>query len=191
MKKSILTSLGMLLVMALITGVAYPLLITVLAVFLMPGRAMGSLVIGDGRCVGSALVGQQFAGDGYFHGRPSASDYGTMPSMASNAGPTSAQLRQAVDARRSAFQKVNRLPADSAIPTEMLFASGSGLDPHISPAAAQCQTLRVATARKIAVTKVDSLVTVCTDPAQWGFLGQPRVNVLRLNMSLDARCERK
>jgi K+-transporting ATPase ATPase C chain len=191
MKRAILTSLGMLLAFTLLTGAAYPFLVSVIADILMPDRAAGSLVSRDGRCVGSSLVGQRFAGEGYFQGRPSASDYGAMPSAASNAGPTSAQLRRMIDARRAAFRQSNRLPMDAAIPADMLFASGSGLDPHISPAAAQCQARRIAESRGLPPAIVDSLVAASIEPAQWGFLGQPRVNVLSLNIALDARCERK
>jgi potassium-transporting ATPase KdpC subunit len=191
MKNAVLTSLGMLLVMTLVTGVAYPFLVTVISDLHMPGRAAGSLVSKEGRCVGSSLVGQRFAGEGFFRGRPSASDYGAMPSAASNAGPTSALLRQAIEGRRISFRQDNRLPDGAILPADMLFASGSGLDPHISPSAASCQVLRIAENRGIPATAVDSLVTAHIEPAQWGFLGQPRVNVLSLNIALDARCERK
>ncbi|MRR09056.1 potassium-transporting ATPase subunit KdpC [bacterium] len=191
MKRQAFVALGMLLAMTVITGLAYPLLVTLTAKLLMPERADGSLITRDGRCIGSTLIGQSFIGKGYFHGRPSASGYMAMPSAASNAGPTSALLDGESDERRDSYRQAHALPGDLAVPVEMLFASGSGLDPHISPEAARNQQVLIARVRGIPPPVVDSLITAGTERRQWGFLGQPRLNVLLLNLALDARSERK
>jgi K+-transporting ATPase ATPase C chain len=138
-----------------------------------------------GQVVGSALIGQANADIRYFAGRPSAGDYGAFPSAASNAGPTSAQLAAAVVARAAAFRADNHLPASSPLPVELLFASGSGLDPHISPAAALAQVARVAGARGLSPAAVAALVRQQTEAPQLGLLGAERVNVLLLNLALD------
>ena len=182
----IIPSLRLLLAMTLLTGAIYPALVTLTGTILFPAQAAGSLVYTSaGQVMGSALIGQANADARYFAGRPSAGDYGTFPSAASNAGPTSAQLAAAVVERAAAFRTANRLPADSPLPAEMLLASGSGLDPHISPAAALAQVERVAGARGLSPAVVAALVTQQTEPPQLGMLGTERVNVLLLNLALD------
>jgi K+-transporting ATPase ATPase C chain len=139
-------------------------------------------VFRDGLPVGSDLVGQAFARPEYLHPRPSASDYGAMPSGASNLGPASAGLRDAIAARRAAWQAENGVSP----PVDAVTASGSGLDPHVSPENAQGQAARIAAARGVPVADVLALITAATEAPWLGLYGQPRVHVLRLNLALDA-----
>lgn len=185
--KTILPALRLLIVMTVITGAIYPLLVTVVAQALFPDQANGSLLRnGGGTVVGSALIGQAFDGDKrYFWSRPSAITYNPLPSSGSNLGPTSASLQEAVRQRGADFRAANNLAADVAIPADVLFASASGLDPHISPESARLQSERVATARGLDVTRVRALVEQYSETSQFGLLGQPRVNVLLLNLALD------
>jgi potassium-transporting ATPase KdpC subunit len=181
------TALRMLLIMTIITGIAYPLLITAVGQLFFPGRANGSLIEIDGKTVGSALIAQKFTGDQYFWPRPSAVDYNPMPSSGSNIGPSSAVLRDSVAARITALKKST--DSVNAIPPDLLFASGSGLDPHISPEAAQFQLARVASARHFDQAKVgaaQNLIAKYTEMPTIGIFGQRRVNVLRLNLALDS-----
>lgn len=181
------TSLVVLGVMTLVTGVLYPLAVTLLAQTLFPRPANGSLVVRDGRAVGSDLIGQPFSKPEYFWGRLSATGpvpYNAAASSGSNFGPRHPDLArnaaERIDALRSADPTVETIPAD------LVTASGSGLDPHISPAAAEVQVQRVAAARKMAAEDVRRLVALHTEDRQFGVLGEPRVNVLALNMALDA-----
>jgi potassium-transporting ATPase KdpC subunit len=184
--QQIVPSLRMLLVMTLLTGALYPALVTLAGSVLFPVQAAGSLVYSaDGQIAGSALIGQANEDPRYFTGRPSASAYGAVPSGASNAGSTNAQLVAAVRERTAAFRTANGLAEDALLPIEMLFASGSGLDPHISPIAALAQVERVATARGLGSETVVALVTQQTEERQFGLLGGARVNVLLLNLALD------
>lgn len=192
MIKTVLTALRMVVALTLITGVLYPLAITLLAQALFPVQANGSLIVAANRVVGSALIGQANQEARYFWPRPSAVNYmddsavdalGT--SGASNLGPTNAALAAQVGRRDDAFRAANGLAAGAPVPADMRFASGSGLDPHISPAAAYAQIDRVAHARGIAPTDVAALVEQHVEAAQFGLLGSPRVNVLRLNLALD------
>jgi len=176
--KTILQALRLLILLTLITGVAYPLAVTVVARLVFPNQSSGSVVSRDGKAVGSALLAQKFESDRYFWPRPSAGDYATVPSGASNLGPTSETLKKAIAERRAKF-------GDDA-PVEMLTASGSGLDPHISPEAAVQQINRVAKARNLNPERVGALVKTVTEPPQWGVFGEPCVNVLALNLRLDA-----
>jgi K+-transporting ATPase ATPase C chain len=188
MKNSILSSLRALFALTILTGVLYPLLSTFIAQQFFPRRANGSLITRDGTTVGSDLIGQRFASARYFWPRPSAIGYSPVPSGASNLGPTSRALRDSVQARRTTFVETNRLPPNAEVPTDMLFASASGVDPHISPASALMQVQRVARARGLDSTQavsLDSLVERVTEPPQFGLLGDPRVNVLKLNLALD------
>jgi K+-transporting ATPase ATPase C chain len=177
----------MLVAMTLLTGVAYPLLVTGLAQLLFPRQAAGSLVIEDGRPVGSALIGQPFSSPGYFWGRPSATapvPYNASASAGSNLGPLNPALADAVAARIRALRAAdpgNRLP----VPVDLVTASASGLDPHISPAAAEYQLSRVAARRQLDPARLRRLVAEHTEPRQLGVLGEPRVNVLALNRALD------
>jgi len=177
-----------LILLTLLTGVAYPLMVTGLAQVIFPYQANGSLIVKDGRVVGSALIGQVFDDPKYFWGRPSAtSPYGDNAgsSSGSNLSPTNPALISAVQGRVDALRAAdpdNKTP----VPVDLVTASGSGLDPHISPAAALYQISRVARARELAPEAVRTLVDQHTEGRQLGFLGEPRVNVLTLNLALDA-----
>jgi K+-transporting ATPase ATPase C chain len=145
----------------------------------------------DGKLIGSALLAQQFTGSNYFWPRPSACSYGTgasgiSASSGSNLGPTSGALQTNVMNNASAFISGNNLPTNTPVPADIVFASASGLDPHISPEAARLQIARVAVSRKMSEEKVKNLVEQFVEPPQWGFLGQARVNVLLLNVALDS-----
>ena len=188
--KLIIQSIRQTLLWTLICGLAYPLAMTVIAQLAFPRQANGSLVLRDGKIIGSALLAQQFTGSNYFWPRPSACTYGTGPaglvaSGASNLGPTSGALQTNVMNNTAAFLSGNNLPTNTPVPADMVFASGSGLDPHISPAAARLQIARVAAARVISSDKLTALVDNFKEGSQWGFLGEPRVNVLLLNVALD------
>ena len=174
--------------LSLLTGLAYPLLVTGLARSLFPWQAGGSLILQGGKPVGSALIGQNFADPGHFWGRLSATTpmpYNATSSGGSNLGPLNPALLDAVKARVEALHAAdpgNPLP----VPVDLVTASGSGLDPDISPAAADYQVARVARARGLDAGRVQALVAAHTQGALWGVIGEPRVNVLRLNLALDA-----
>jgi K+-transporting ATPase ATPase C chain len=176
--KTILQSLRILGVLTALTGIAYPLAITAIARVAFHDAATGSIVKRDGQPIGSALLAQITESPKYFWPRPSAGDFATVASGASNTGPTSADLARSIAERREQFGK--------DAPDELLTASGSGLDPHLSPAAAKYQAARIAAERKIAVEKVTALVDQLTEGPQLGFLGERRVNVLALNLALDS-----
>ncbi len=188
--KVILLSIRQTILWTIICGLAYPLAMTVIAQLAFPGQANGSLLVRDGKIIGSALLAQQFTGSNYFWPRPSACGYGTGPaglaaSSASNLGPTSGALRTNVLNNTAAFLAGNNLPANTPVPADIVFASGSGLDPHISPESARLQIARVAAARGLGPEKITPLVEKFTQGSQWSFLGEPRVNVLLLNIALD------
>jgi K+-transporting ATPase ATPase C chain len=170
-----------------VLGGIYPLFIRGVGALFMPGRADGSLAVRDGKVLGSYLIGQDFTSDVYFHPRPSAVKYDASSSGASNEGYTSKDLKDAYDARQNDWRKAN---GNVEAPMDMLFASGSGLDPDISPQAAELQVPRVAAARKLSAGQSDELLAMVRglerDP-QLGFLGEPRVNTLELNLALDAK----
>jgi K+-transporting ATPase ATPase C chain len=190
--KSLLISLRPLLVLfvalSLLTGLAYPLVVTGLARWLFPWQAGGSMILQRSKPVGSALIGQNFAGLGHFWGRLSATTpmpYNAASSGGSNLGPLNPALIDAVKARIAALRAAdpgNPLP----VPVDLVTASASGLDPDISPAAAHYQVARVARARGLPADRVQALVDAYTKGALWGVIGEPRVNVLRLNLALDA-----
>ena len=176
--------------LTIVTGVVYPAAVTVLGRALFASRAEGSIVARGGKSVGSELLAQKFADAKYFHPRPSAGDtpYATVPSAASNLGPTSEALKKAIEERRSELTKQFSPATGAALPSDLLTTSGSGLDPHISPEAARLQIASVATARGFDAAKAEQLahlVDSMVEPPQFGFLGEPRVNVLRLNLALD------
>ena len=191
--KTFLSAIRLFIALTILTGVIYPLLVTGLAKAVFPRQAGGSLVTANGKVVGSELLAQRFASDIYFWPRPSAGDdgtnYATVASSASNLGPTSSSLVATVQARIASFQAANGLATNAPVPADMAFASGSGLDPHISPEAAYLQIDRVANARKFLPgqkQKLAALVAQSVEPPQLGFLGEPRVNVLKLNLALDS-----
>jgi len=175
-------------VLTVLTGVAYPLAVTGVAQVAFPGRANGSLVERDGVVVGSRLIGQSFAAPQYFHPRPSAAGdgYDAMSSSASNLGPTNEELLSSVQERVAAYRAENGLTASDKVPVDAVTASGSGLDPHISESNARLQAPRVARGRGIPLDDVLSLIDEHTDGRSLGFLGEPGVNVLELNLALDA-----
>lgn len=187
MLKECITSIRMLLVMTVITGAIYPIFITGASWLFFNEKAHGSLIYKDGRVAGSSLIGQKFMEEKYFHGRPSACDYNTMPSGASNAGFTNKDFIKNLNSRLADLKR--KYPDADRIPDDMLFASGSGIDPHISPAAAKLQLDRVAKVRSFNEEqrkKLSTLVDAFTEERQMGLLGERRVNVLLLNAALDS-----
>jgi K+-transporting ATPase ATPase C chain len=188
--KMTVQALKLFLIMTVITGIIYPLLITLFGQALFPDKANGSLIKVDGKIVGSELLGQKFTSDKYFWPRPSAIDYNPLPSGGSNLGPTSAALRDSVVIRRDALERANS--GSFQIPSDLLFASGSGLDPDISPEAANYQINRIANSRALdneAKKKLINLVEAHIEPLDFKVLGEPRVNVLRLNLAVDSTFE--
>jgi potassium-transporting ATPase KdpC subunit len=186
--KQLLTSFRIFIALTLLTGVLYPFAVTAVSRLIFPYRAGGSLIGVREKIVGSELIGQQFTGSRYFQPRPSAIAYSPLPSGGSNQSCTSWQLRDSVENRGCLFRNSNRLSRQTVVPPDMLFASASGLDPDISPAAARLQIARVARERnysKAEMAALDLLVERSVNFPQMGFLGEPRVNVLRLNESLD------
>ena len=175
-------------VLTALTGIAYPLIVTAVAQLAFPDQAAGSLILRDGRPVGSSLIGQAFSDPKYVWGRPSAT--GPMPYNASNSGgsnqgPLNPALADAAKGRIEALRAAD--PGNTApVPVDLVTASGSGLDPHVSVAAAQYQAGRVAKARQLALPRVQQLIEQHTEGRLLGFIGEPRVNVLRLNLALDA-----
>jgi potassium-transporting ATPase KdpC subunit len=187
MKAQIRPALMALLIFTLLTGVIYPLVVTGVAQLVFPRQANGSLIVRNGQAVGSALIGQQFDDPKYFWGRPSATSpfpYNAASSSGSNLGPANPALLEAVQARVAAL-KVADPTNTQPIPVDLVTASGSGLDPDISVAAALYQVPRVARVRGLSETAVRLLVDQYTHGRQFGFLGEPRVNVLELNLALD------
>jgi K+-transporting ATPase ATPase C chain len=196
MLKEIRPAIILVIALTLITGLAYPLVMTGIAGLIFPYQAQGSLIEKDGKVVGSALIGQVFADDKYFHGRPSATNapdpkdatktidapYNAVNSMGSNYGPTSKAL---VDRVKADVDKLKKENPSAAIPVDLVTTSGSGLDPDISPAAAFFQVPRVAKARSLPEQRVRSLVESQVEGRTFGLLGEPRVNELKLNLALD------
>jgi K+-transporting ATPase ATPase C chain len=185
MRRQLLPALGMLIVFTILTGGLYPLLVTGFAQVAFPTQANGSYITRDGAIVGSSLVGQAFVEPGYFHPRPSAIDYAASASGASQLGPTNPDLLAAVDERAAAYRVENGLDPDAPVPVDAVTASGSGLDPLISVANAKFQAERVGEDRGLTLDEVLALVDANTVPRALGFLGEPGVNVLTLNLALD------
>ena len=181
MKKHLLTACLYTLITSVLLGIGYPLLITGIARLTMRGNADGQLVRRDNEAIGSALIGQPFTGATYFHSRPSAAGtgYDASSSSGSNYGPTNKVLIDRVEA------SVKAEGSQSPVPVDLITASGSGLDPDITPAAALYQASRVARERHLPLPAIYKLISGNTTPRQFGLLGEPRVNVLRLNLALD------
>jgi K+-transporting ATPase ATPase C chain len=189
MTSHIKSALLMLLFFTVLTGIVYPVAVTLFAQILFPGQANGSLLGSDEQPLGSELIGQAFSRYEYFWGRPSATSpvpYNGGASGGSNQGPTNPALMNAVEARIKALQDAD--PSNTKpVPVDLVTASASSLDPHISPAAAAYQISRVARARHMSPDSVRELVERYTESRQWGVWGEPRVNVLKLNLALDQR----
>jgi K+-transporting ATPase ATPase C chain len=189
MKTQTIIAIKFLLVMTVLLGVIYPFFMTGVAQLTFPAKANGSLIMKDGRIVGSELIGQKFDSTIYFWSRPSSIDYNPIPSGASNLGPTSDKLKKQVNERRRLFAVGNSITDTSLIPKEMVFASGSGLDPHISPETALLQLNRVATARNLNEAqkqRVEQIIKNKTQEPQYFLFGEPRINVFELNLALDS-----
>lgn len=188
MKKVFRSSLISLLVFTLLTGFIYPLLITLIGQIIFPNKSNGSMILKDGLVIGSELIGQNFSDSIYFHSRPSAINYNPIPSGASNLGLSSALLKEQTRNRKNDFKMVNHLQDSTSIPSEMIFASGSGVDPHISVKAAKLQINRIIKSRKLDLNETKSLNNLIdsqTEYPQFGVLGNKVVNVLELNLKLD------
>lgn len=185
-KNQLFSALFLLVALTLVTGAIYPLLFTAAAQFLFPRRANGSIIMRNGEAIGSELIGQQFRDPAHFWGRPSATSgqpYNAAASSGSNLGPTNPALTKQMRAR---IDELHKAHGGGPVPAELVYASGSGLDPHISPAAAYYQASRVAKASGLKEDAIRKLVEEHVEPRQFGFLGEPRVNVLALNLALDA-----
>jgi K+-transporting ATPase ATPase C chain len=189
MRRQLAPALVVFLALTVLTGLVYPLTVTGVAQVAFPGRADGSLIERDGRVVGSRLIGQAFSSPRYFHPRPSAAGHGydAMASAASNLGPTNPTLLRQIRERRARYRLENDLGPRRYVPIDAVTASGSGLDPDISPANARLQAPRVARARGLALDHVLALVRGATRGRSLGFLGEPGVNVLELNLALDGK----
>jgi K+-transporting ATPase ATPase C chain len=176
----------MTIVTTLLLGIAYPLAMTAVAQVVFPEKANGQLVERGGRVIGSRIIGQPFSSPGYFHGRPSAAGtgYDATASTGTNYGPTNKKLADMVKAAVEAARKEN---PEAPVPIDLVTSSASGLDPHLSPAAALFQVPRIARERGAREDELRALVATHVEGRQWGFLGEPRVNVLELNLSLDER----
>jgi len=183
-RQNVASAVLMTLVTTLLLGIGYPLVVTGLAQMFLPDRANGQLIQRDGQLIGSHIIGQVFSSPGYFHGRPSAAGagYDAANSGGTNLGPTSKRLTAALESAVAAARKEN---VAGAVPVDLVTSSASGLDPHISPAGALFQVPRVARERQMGEAEVRSIVEAHTEGRQFGFLGEPRVNVLELNLALD------
>jgi K+-transporting ATPase ATPase C chain len=193
MWEQILPGLRIKLFFTLVLGIGYPLAVTGISQLVMPKQANGSLVTAGGQVVGSELIGQNFSKPEYFHPRPSAAGdkgYDATASGGSNLGPTNKKLIDRVAASVDQFRKENP-DYQGPMPADLVTASGSGLDPHISPDSARAQATRVAKGRGATVEQVNQLIAQFTEQPDLGFLGEPRVNVLKLNLALDGQFPRK
>jgi len=186
--KTLAISLKIFLFFTVLTGIIYPLFVTGIAQLIFPAKANGSIIVKDNKKIGSELIGQQFDSCIYFTSRPSAISYNPLPSGGSNYGLTNAKLKHNVDSCKKQFIAYNKLDSNTTIPSEMVFASASGLDPHISPAAALLQVERIANARKfdnIQKQKIVQCINNLKESPQFLCLGDERINVLLLNLEID------
>ena len=186
--KTLMISLKIFLFFTVLTGIIYPLVVTGIAQVVFPSKANGSLIVRNEKIIGSELIGQQFDSAVYFTSRPSAGLYNPLPSGGSNLGPTSSKLKSLVSERQNKFRTFNQLDSTTVIPSEMLFASASGLDPHISPEAALLQVNRIAQARRFNDSQKQQLIREIhkqTEKPQLFCLGEERINVLLLNLKTD------
>jgi len=186
--KTLFISLKIFLFFTVLTGIVYPLLVTGIAQVAFPSKANGSLIVKDNKIVGSELIGQKFDSVIYFSSRPSAISYNPLPSGGSNFGLTNAKLKQSVDTLKKQFVVNNLLDSNAVIPSEMLFASASGLDPHISPKAAMLQVERIVKIRQFDDSKKQRLlqsIKELSEAPQYSVFGEQRINVLLLNLKLD------
>jgi potassium-transporting ATPase KdpC subunit len=177
-----------LVIMTILTGIIYPVLITALSRVFYNHQANGSLIISDGNVIGSELIGQKFDSVTFFWSRPSAIDYNPLPSGGSNLGPTSDKLKNLVEVRKISFIHDNLLDPDESVPPEMVFGSASGLDPHISPAAALMQLERICLARNFSASEKEKLLEIInrqTEKPQYLIFGEERINILLLNLGLQ------
>jgi K+-transporting ATPase ATPase C chain len=184
MKRNLITAVLMTLVTTVLLGIAYPLVVTALAQLLFHDKANGQLITQNGTVIGSRIIGQAFTTDGYFHSRPSAAGngYDAVHSGAPNFGPTNQKLIDRVKMDSTSLKSEN---PNQPVPADLVTTSASGLDPHITPAAALFQVPRIARVRGLSEDRVRSLVQAHIEKRTWGFLGEPRVNVLELNLALD------
>ena len=184
MKRNLLTAILMTIATTILLGILYPLIVTGLAQLLFRDKANGQLIMGKGQVLGSRIIGQPFNGPGYFHSRPSAAGngYDATNSGGSNLGPTNQKL---IDRVRQDSSRIQAENPGEPVPIDLVTTSASGLDPDITPAAAEFQVVRVARERNMSVDAVRALVLQHTEKRQFGFLGEPRVNVLELNLALD------
>ena len=185
MIKLTLQSIRQLVLWTLLTGIAYPVLMTLVSQAAFKDQANGSIITSGTNDVGSQLLGQQFTGSNYFWSRPSSCTYTTLPSGASNLGPTSGTLKTNVQANLDNLRAAHGLDSNAPVPAELTFASGSGVDPHISPEGAVFQIKRVAKSRDISEEQLTQLVKSLMETPQFGVFGEARVNVLKLNLALD------
>jgi len=183
--REIKTAMLLFIAFSLLTGLIYPLFLTGIIQMAIPEKASGSLVVMEGRIIGSELIGQNFSGPGYFHGRPSAVGYMANGSGGSNLGPTSNKLMEETQKRIEYVRLENELSSDIPVPADLVLTSGSGLDPHISTEGAMLQVPRIAKSRGLPELEVRTLVNQSVEPIYLGTFGQDRVNVLRLNIGLD------
>jgi potassium-transporting ATPase KdpC subunit len=184
MRKNLISAVLMTIATTILLGIIYPLVVTGLAQLLFPAKANGQLIEAHGKIVGSRILGQAFTGPGYFHSRPSAVNYDAMNSNGSQLGPTNRKLIDRVRNDVAALQAEN---PNTPIPVDMVTTSASGLDPEISPAAAAFQVRRVAAARGVPESEIIAAIGEHTLGRTWGVLGEPRVNVLELNLAMDAK----
>jgi K+-transporting ATPase ATPase C chain len=186
--RPLIISLKIFLFFTILTGIVYPLLVTGIAQLAFPAKANGSLIVKGHKTIGSELIGQQFDSSIYFTSRPSAVSYNPLPSGGSNYGLTNAKLKDLVTARKKQFIELNHLDSLATVPSEMLFASASGLDPHISPESALLQAGRVSASRNFSPVQKERLIGCIrdlTEPPQFLALGKERINVLLLNLETD------